>query len=869
MTAAWWPMTGRDDELRRIADAIETSGSRGLMIGGVAGVGKTRLAADAVEAAESRGWRVPWVVGTAAARSVPLGAFAQWADANGGSPLQTSQSVIDALLADGRGRVLLTVDDAHLLDDLSAFVMLQFILRRAGKVLATIRTGELAPDSVTLMWKDELLPRIELEGLSRHACADLLSSALGQPVSSESADRLWKLTHGNMVLLRHLVNQELDAGRLARHKGHWRLDGETSLSRPLRELVELQVGSVPDAVLDVVDLVAVAEPIDRHCLQELTDEEALERAEQQGLITTDAAEGVRIGHPLYAEVRLAQAGRVKMRRLRGRVITAMRDLGLVPVADPVRLALLWLQSDLPADPKVLTDAAEAAATQVDAVLAERLARAAVAAGGGTKATILHAHALGLLGREAEARRVMDSVDSSDVPGTTFANDVIVRANYLMGAVGRMAESRRVIDDALGGSVTGVRANQLRTFQAVQILVTGRPPEALAVLETVDLAQLDSFGQVVGRCARISALGELGRSADARVEAEQSYTVVDTAPSKVYPHSAIGEVQTTALLLAGHIADAAAVAERHFERYKDSSGLPRAIAVGALGLSALANGDLAAARRWLHPAELNLDLHHESVGLVYRWQVARAEALARSGEVEEAAKTLGALDGDVASQWGYLEPARSLADAWVLAGRGQLLDARELVRVAAVAARERGQLAREVLCLQIEAQFGGGSGADRLDELAAVVDGPRVSAAQRYSAALTHGAAAALDAVSHEFEAMGDRLAAADAAAHAARAYRATGKRGSELTAANRAHRLAKDCGGAVSPALTSTQTALPFTQREHEVAVLVSQGLSNKAISEVMQLSVRTIEGHIYRARMKANAATRAELTRLIRESTP
>jgi DNA-binding NarL/FixJ family response regulator len=59
---------------------------------------------------------------------------------------------------------------------------------------------------------------------------------------------------------------------------------------------------------------------------------------------------------------------------------------------------------------------------------------------------------------------------------------------------------------------------------------------------------------------------------------------------------------------------------------------------------------------------------------------------------------------------------------------------------------------------------------------------------------------------------------------------------------------------------------LPLTDREREIATLISQGLSNIAIAEALTLSVRTIEGHIYRACARVGAPTRTELARLITE---
>jgi len=65
----------------------------------------------------------------------------------------------------------------------------------------------------------------------------------------------------------------------------------------------------------------------------------------------------------------------------------------------------------------------------------------------------------------------------------------------------------------------------------------------------------------------------------------------------------------------------------------------------------------------------------------------------------------------------------------------------------------------------------------------------------------------------------------------------------------------------VSPALLAASVTLPLTEREREIALLVARGLSNRDIAQAMSLSVRTVEGHIYRATVKAGVTTRAELS--------
>ena len=150
----------------------------------------------------------------------------------------------------------------------------------------------------------------------------------------------------------------------------------------------------------------------------------------------------------------------------------------------------------------------------------------------------------------------------------------------------------------------------------------------------------------------------------------------------------------------------------------------------------------------------------------------------------------------------------------------------------------------------------------------MVEGPRAPVAARYAHALLNDDADELEAVSDEFATMGDALAAADAIAHAATSHRRQGRSGSAMTAAARAAALAAACGGAVSPAIVGSRLVLPFTRREHEIAMLVAQGLTNREIADTVSLSVRTIEGHIYRASCKAGVVKRSELASVVNSLT-
>jgi DNA-binding CsgD family transcriptional regulator len=89
-----------------------------------------------------------------------------------------------------------------------------------------------------------------------------------------------------------------------------------------------------------------------------------------------------------------------------------------------------------------------------------------------------------------------------------------------------------------------------------------------------------------------------------------------------------------------------------------------------------------------------------------------------------------------------------------------------------------------------------------------------------------------------------------------------------LGCSTRAEALAAQ-SGASTPALHQASERLPLTDREREIVVLLGEGLSSPAIAEGLTLSVRTVEGHIYRAMAKTGTASRDELAALVPQHKP
>jgi DNA-binding NarL/FixJ family response regulator len=121
----------------------------------------------------------------------------------------------------------------------------------------------------------------------------------------------------------------------------------------------------------------------------------------------------------------------------------------------------------------------------------------------------------------------------------------------------------------------------------------------------------------------------------------------------------------------------------------------------------------------------------------------------------------------------------------------------------------------------------------------------------------------LDAAADRFAQMDAIALVADAAAQAAREHARTGQHGKAVESSTRARRLAGQ-GGIRTPALDAAASSLPITAREREIANLVAAGLSNRQIADRLVVSVRTVEGHVYRIFAKLGIDDRDQLVRLV-----
>ncbi|MFB8777284.1 LuxR family transcriptional regulator AbsR2 [Streptomyces broussonetiae] len=299
-----WPFTGRENELEAVRRSL-AAGRPGTVITGPAGCGKSRLVTEAV-----RGTDWARAAGTPETRGIPFAAFAH---------LLPERATLHRAVQLLSGRRLLVVDDAHLLDDASAALVHQLAVQGRTRLLVVATDGAPVPGAISRLWTGELLPRLALEPLSRDETAQLAAAGAGGPLEPLTANRLHRLSRGDLRLLRDLVGAVCESGRFTRlpdtGERAWR--GPVPVTVAVRERTAPLLDRTDPDERETLDRLAFAEPLPL-ALDSL-DLRVLERLETDRLIRIDDAPEpvVRLAHPLHGPALRASAGTLRARRLTG------------------------------------------------------------------------------------------------------------------------------------------------------------------------------------------------------------------------------------------------------------------------------------------------------------------------------------------------------------------------------------------------------------------------------------------------------------------------------------------------------------------------------------------------------------------------
>lgn len=869
-----WPFVGRVGELQLIRDAMASGTS--IVLAGAPGVGKTRLAHEAVGAADPRRYVTLWAAGTAATTPIPLGAFAPLLPAQRSTSPVGLRAATDALLDRcGTRRLVLGVDDAHLLDEISASLVHQLARTRRAFVLASLRSRHPMPDPIRALWKDALAERVEVTALSQSGTADVLIAALGGQVDSVTSRRLWRATQGNMLFLQELVNAGVDSGALTEVAGVWRWVGPWVTSPRLVELISARIGCLERAEQGVLEIVAYGEPIGADLLTSLADRHTVESAESRGLLWArhdGRRVDVRLAHPLYGEVLRAGCSPQRSAALRRSLADAVEATGARRADDWLRIATWRLDAAAPVRPDVMAAAAGRAFAVLDLPLAERLARTAFDLGGDLAAGAVLWRALFLSQRSAENEEVMARLADAPMSDGQRGDYAIGRAGNLFWGLHRIDEAfalLRATRDAITEPAWRDEIDLvLCAFELLQANL-GRAQRGLADLQA-------RRGLSPRTAAQLPVLQGMALVHVGRLELARDVLDLAAEPLSHWAEEVpwVSETRRVyrcyAALFAGRFSEADELATAlHTHAVQTEWEFSVRLSCGVQAQVARLRGRVRTAARWAREGlrfsgdwgnsghRQHAPFRHHVLG-----ELAHAEALA--GRAGAALAALHEADHRRPPSEALLQPWVELARPWVAAATGDLAGAGQLAAAAAEYARAHHAASFEAFALHDAVRLGAAETAvDRLHELAGVLDSDLVQTFATHARAAADGDPVGIEAVGAVFVALGADLLAAEAYVQAAHGYQRFGISASDRRLRAQAALLLDRCEGARTP-LAAGIEAPQLTARERDIAQLAAEGLSNPEIADRMVISGRTVGNHLHHVYGKLGISGRSALAALL-----
>ena len=379
-------LVGRQEELSQLEDAL-LSANRGdgrfVLLGGEAGIGKTRLATELTRRAHKLGCDTLWgscseaelalpylpfveAVGKHLAEQDPVALrtalgptagelaqlFPQLADgppkAPEGDPAQAKLRLFESVVtllelwAQNRG-LLLVLDDVHWADS-STRELLDYAARRLAQsrvmLLATYRSDELdrrhpLTRTVQIWRRSGLAEAVAVPSMTPANLTEMIAAILNaEEVNEELASLVGERAEGNPFVLEEMLREAIDRGEIVRTDAGWRRGSVDTLRMPetVREAVLLRLGRLDPEWIDVLRAAAVlGRSFDYALLLEVAEADeasvlaSLEAAVAQQLLEEDGEGGQRYTwrHALTQEAIAGDTVVPKRQRIHSRAADAL------------------------------------------------------------------------------------------------------------------------------------------------------------------------------------------------------------------------------------------------------------------------------------------------------------------------------------------------------------------------------------------------------------------------------------------------------------------------------------------------------------------------------------------------------------------
>ena len=882
---------GRAAVTQGVLRTIQRPGHAGAVVVGAAGIGKTAVLQHIQRALPDAS--IIRVRGMQNSASFPYRALSFLLSE---LPMDVTEHpplvfhAVSALLKEEAGgrRVVLAVDNAEYLDQESASLIGQLVASGRARVVMTVTDFAHADPVFMAMWRHGSLERFELLAFTFDETRQFIETELGAPVSREAVEKLWSLGGGNLQLTRAAMRGLVQRGVLSRR-------GEAWVLLPWRSVPGAGVinGSSSLRCLSgdqrrIVNLLALTGPIAWADLIQAAEAEDLDRLQDAGVLVvrSESETVVSFAQPGFPDSVTETITKEEAAALYNRVAT-LPDARRRLEADAARHVGWRMKAGLAVTEEDAVRAASALNTTGDYTgvldLVQRLqdstpsARlayegllAALGAGNLTAATTYAA-------RLRAAERTLDP--------ELWTKYKISESRYRrMRAMGDPAEPLREIAVRLkalaGGRHGKVADHQPDLMRLHRMLVAatadlasfnGQYRTNLSTLPAyVDMNLLDSSSredrefQVAVQSLLLEAQAAVNRQFAAADLAESlAHSLMHLDVSYPIADQALLRVEI-AFLVAGGWSDGArllAEVSRSSGRWSFRLGSLAQLSEGMVLLAQDRHRD--AVRLLVSVVEqLRIADPH---GLLPIAAAALTYCHSQSSDIGQMITHLPLSEPGRSSSW-FIRRAASHFQLMATTGIESRSDAARRFHERAHDDLSIGASMWALVALSSAVRLGRHEAVDDLARVARELEGPLAAICMSYAEGLATGAMHLLVDAMEGAVATGNHRFAMDIAQSGIKAAtRAEDKAGLRLVQ-RRLRELVPDS----SYFAASGGNLDLLTPREREVAALAAGGTSNRGIAEILFVSVRTVEGHLYQVYSKLNVGTRAELAEIVpMESAP
>ncbi|MGN5734325.1 helix-turn-helix transcriptional regulator [Arthrobacter psychrochitiniphilus] len=778
---------------------------------------------------------------------------------------------------------LIVVNDGHCLDHDTAELLALLAMTGTAKLIVSYSQRHLLPEQLRKLWFFGIAETISLVPLDQNAGHRFCSELVAGKVLPATSWHYWSLAAGTPLLMNLLLTHDKRRGKLHRHLGSWVVEeGSSDYGEDLQDAIGSALLGLSSEGRDALNLLALSEPVEESVFQQMVSEVVIKELYDWRLLqhTHSAPPALGFFTPIFGEVIRALIPATQSRKLYQQL------LGFID-GEPknneslLRLVLWALETEVPISERLILRAAVFACKLYQSDTALKLADRIFDEKYALRVSMVKARAKYNLGEYQEALHLLgERLEAVATLEDLLFGSLLKAATRLALGMGAAAVSR----DAENLRNAGARLANPRVLDAEKTLAQAQDIAAL-----VDLMAMSCTGEyskmadlsdtLIRHRGTATGFSGLSRAMAMAMDSERltaqglplkglaramaAYAIENDEGSDVFflPES-IMQRQFIAILCAGDWKLAAEILKQF--------SLDAGPLMSSLGGSAnVIRGMVLMRSGHLRQALASLTTGIEALRISDPLQLQgfctamTAYVSARLGQVVEARQLL---DEHVESSGMFIvlahERAYAAATRYTLESH-HILPAQHVGVTAllqqANQAHTEGSFMIELNALALLFELGEPNLNHRISVLAAAVEGPWALGLGQYADALDRQSGADLLLAAETLERSGMfafaklaldeaekllKLQGADLAANTARAW--LQRVSTELADENHS--------SSDRPGHT------PLTRREREIANMAAAGHSDRIIADMLKLSLRTVEGHLYRTYGKLGIAGRDEL---------